>query len=318
MPGLDLIPSNIDLSGAEVQLVNEIAREQTLRRELEPVLDDYDIVLIDCQPSLGLLTVNALAAADGVMVPLECEYFALRGVAILLDIIRKVQDKINPQLEIEGILATMYDSRTLHAREVLARVVEVFGDQVFHTVIARTVRFPDTTVAGEPITSHATSSARRGRLPRAGPRARRPARPGCPMSRRVSLPGADELFRVTGREQEAAREAVAPDDAVAAPASRPAAAADLLRSTGRGAAGDLPRTDRGPEVDRRRIPTGARVVLVHPELAAERAPSRDDLVDRAAAGAQRGPSARARRRTVGPPAASGTTRRSPSTSRPRS
>ena len=158
VPGLDLIPSNIDLSGAEVRLVNEIAREHTLRRELEPLMDDYDVVLIDCQPSLGLLTVNALAAAHGVMVPLECEYFALRGVAILMDIIRKVQDKINPQLQIEGILATMYDSRTVHAREVLSRVVDVFGDQVFHTVISRTVRFPDSTVAGEPITNHATTS----------------------------------------------------------------------------------------------------------------------------------------------------------------
>jgi chromosome partitioning protein len=157
--GMDLLPSNIDLSAAEVQLVNEVAREQTLRRVLEPALEDYDVVLIDCQPSLGLLTVNALTAADGVIIPLECEYFALRGVALLLQTIEKIRERLNPQLEIEGLLATMYDARTLHGREVLARVVDAFGDRVFHTVINRTVRFPETTVAGEPITSYASSSA---------------------------------------------------------------------------------------------------------------------------------------------------------------
>lgn len=157
--GLDLLPGNIDLSAAEVQLVSEVAREQTLARVLAPVLGEYDIVLIDCQPSLGLLTVNALAAADGVIIPLECEFFALRGVALLMDTIHRVQERINPQLEVEGILATMYDGRTLHSREVLARVVEAFDDKVFRTVIARTVRFPETTVAGEPITTYASSSA---------------------------------------------------------------------------------------------------------------------------------------------------------------
>jgi chromosome partitioning protein len=159
IPGLDLLPGNIDLSAAEVQLVSEVAREQTLARVLAPVLADYDIVLIDCQPSLGLLAVNALAAADGVLVPLECEFFALRGVALLMDTIGRVQERINPRLEVEGILATMYDARTLHGREVLARVVEAFGDKVFHTVIARTIRFPETTVAGEPITTFAPNSA---------------------------------------------------------------------------------------------------------------------------------------------------------------
>ena len=157
--GMDLLPSNIDLSAAEVQLVNEVAREQTLLRVLGPVLDDYDIVLMDCQPSLGLLTVNALTAAHGVIIPLECEFFALRGVALLIQTIEKIQERLNPQLELEGILATMYDARTLHGREVLARVVEAFGDRVFHTVINRTVRFPETTVAGEPITSYAPNSA---------------------------------------------------------------------------------------------------------------------------------------------------------------
>lgn len=157
--GMDLLPSNIDLSAAEVQLVNEVAREQTLVRALAPVLDDYDIVLMDCQPSLGLLTVNALTAAHGVIIPLECEFFALRGVALLIQTIEKIQERLNPQLELEGILATMYDARTLHGREVLARVVEAFGDRVFHTVINRTVRFPETTVAGEPITTYASSSS---------------------------------------------------------------------------------------------------------------------------------------------------------------
>ena len=158
VPGLDLLPGNIDLSAAEVQLVSEVAREQTLARVLAPVLGEYVVVLIDCQPSLGLLTVNALAASDGVIIPLECEYFALRGVALLMDTIYRVQERINPRLEVEGILATMYDSRTLHGREVLARVVDAFGDKVFRTVIARTVRFPETTVAGEPITTYASSS----------------------------------------------------------------------------------------------------------------------------------------------------------------
>ena len=159
IPGLDLLPSNIDLSAAEVQLVNEVAREQTLARVLGPVLDDYDIVLVDCQPSLGLLTVNALTAAHSVIIPLECEFFALRGVALLIQTIEKIRERLNPHLELEGILATMYDSRTLHGREVLARVVEAFGDKVFHTVINRTIRFPETTVAGEPITTYAPTSS---------------------------------------------------------------------------------------------------------------------------------------------------------------
>jgi chromosome partitioning protein len=150
--GLDLLPSNIDLSGAEVQLVHEVGREFILGRALQPVIGDYDVILIDCQPSLGLLTVNALACADGVIVPLECEYFALRGVALLMETIDKVSSRLSPKLAIDGVLATMYDSRTLHTREVLAGVVEGFGDRVYHTVISRTVRFPDATVAGEPIT----------------------------------------------------------------------------------------------------------------------------------------------------------------------
>ncbi|MFB9303238.1 ParA family protein [Kibdelosporangium philippinense] len=156
---MDLLPSNIDLSAAEVQLVAEVGREHALLRTLRPVIDKYDYILVDCQPSLGLLTVNALAAADGVLIPLECEYFSMRGAALLMDTIQKVQERLNPRLEITGILATMFDPRTLHSREVMARVVERFGDIVFDTVINRTVRFPETTVAGEPITRWAPRSA---------------------------------------------------------------------------------------------------------------------------------------------------------------
>ena len=155
---MDLVPSNIDLSAAEIQLVNEVGREQTLGRALHPVLDRYDYVLIDCQPSLGLLTVNGLACSDGVVIPTECEYFSLRGLALLTDTVDKVRDRLNPKLEISGILLTRYDPRTVNSREVMARVVERFGDLVFDTVITRTVRFPETSVAGEPITTWAPQS----------------------------------------------------------------------------------------------------------------------------------------------------------------
>ena len=158
VPGMDLLPSNIDLSAAEVQLVTEVGREQALGRALKPVLDRYDVILIDCQPSLGLLTINALACADAILIPLACEFFSLRGVALLMDTIEKVQDRLNPDLKILGILATMFDPRTLHTREVRQRVIEAFGDLVFDAVINRTVRFPETTVAGEPITTWAPHS----------------------------------------------------------------------------------------------------------------------------------------------------------------
>jgi chromosome partitioning protein len=156
--GMDLLPSNIDLSGAEVQLVHEVGREYVLGGVLKPVVQDYDMILIDCQPSLGLLTINALACANSVLIPLECEYFAMRGVALLMETIDKVSQRLNPELTIDGLLGTMYDSRTLHTREVLASIVNGFGDKVFHTVINRTVRFPDATVAGEPITSFDSGS----------------------------------------------------------------------------------------------------------------------------------------------------------------
>jgi chromosome partitioning protein len=157
--GMDLIPSNIDFAGAEMQLISEVAREQVLARALEPFIQRYDVIIIDCQPSLGLLTVNALAAADGVIVPLECEYFALRGVALLKGTIEKVQERLNPKLQIVGLLGTMFDSRTLHSREVLQTLVDGWGDAVFHTVIRRTVKFSEATVAGEPMSAYASESA---------------------------------------------------------------------------------------------------------------------------------------------------------------
>ncbi|MCO1338026.1 chromosome partitioning protein [Kocuria polaris] len=157
VPGVDLLPANIDLSAAEVQLVNEVAREQVLAMSLRKVADDYDVILIDCQPSLGLLTVNALTAAHGVIIPLTAEFFALRAVALLVETIEKVQDRLNPNLSIDGVLATMYDARTLHGREVLGRLLEAFGDRVFETVIKRTIKFADANVAAEPITTYAAN-----------------------------------------------------------------------------------------------------------------------------------------------------------------
>ena len=155
---LDLVPANIDLSAAEIQLVNEVGREQALARALRPVMKDYDFIIIDCQPSLGLLTVNALSCADSVMIPVESEYFSLRGLALLMDTVEKVRDRLNFKLEVLGILVTMFDRRTLHAREVMERLVEALGDKVFDSVITRTVRFPETSVAGEPITTWAPKS----------------------------------------------------------------------------------------------------------------------------------------------------------------
>jgi len=157
--GIHVIPANIDLSAAEVHLVNEVAREHILANILKPVAAEYDVVFIDCQPSLGLLTVNALTASHGVLIPLEAEYFALRGVALLIDTIDKVRDRLNPSLQLDGIIATMYDARTLHAKEVLERVVDAFDDKVLDTVIGRTVKFPDASVAAMPITEFAPQHA---------------------------------------------------------------------------------------------------------------------------------------------------------------
>ncbi len=156
--GMDLLPANIDLAAAEVQLVSEVGREAALQRAIRPALRQYDIVLIDCQPSLGLLTLNSLCAADRILVPLECEFFALRGVALLMDTVEKVRKRLNPDLEMLGVLPTMYDKRTVHSREVLDRLRDAFGEHLFHTTIARTIKFPETTVAGLPILDYAPTS----------------------------------------------------------------------------------------------------------------------------------------------------------------
>jgi len=155
---LDVIPANIDLSAAEMNLVTEMGRERVLDGIMNKVKNDYDIIFIDCQPSLGLLTVNALTAAHGVLIPMATEFFALRGVALLVQTIDKVKARTNPSLELDGLIPTMHDSRTLHAREVLERLKEAFPTLVFDTAIARTVKFPDATVARKPITQFAPSS----------------------------------------------------------------------------------------------------------------------------------------------------------------
>ncbi len=158
VPGMDLLPANKELATAEVTLVNEMGRENFLKRTLASLKDYYDIILVDCQPTLGQLTLNALTAADGVIVPLQCEYFALHGFRQLQENLEKVRINLNPSLKLIGILATMYDKQTLHSRQVLERILEAFPESVFETVIAQTVRFPETTVAGEPITTYAKNS----------------------------------------------------------------------------------------------------------------------------------------------------------------
>ncbi|OZG67427.1 ParA family protein [Bifidobacterium eulemuris] len=148
---IDIIPANIDLSAAEVQLVTEVGREQVLAGVLRRLKPEYDVIIVDCQPSLGLLTVNALTAADGVIIPVAAEFFALRGVALLMQSIDKVRSRINPDLQVYGVLVTMF-TKTLHCEEVLQRIYEAFNDKVFHTVISRSIKLPDSTVAAAPIT----------------------------------------------------------------------------------------------------------------------------------------------------------------------
>jgi chromosome partitioning protein len=155
---LDILPAIIDLAAAELSLASEVAREQALARALAPAMGEYDVILIDCQPSLGLLTVNALTAAHGVIVPVEAEFFAMRGVALLMDIVSKVQERLNESLTIDGMLITRYYGGTIHAKQVMARMVEAFGDEVFHTVIPRTIRFPESETGGVPIIDYAPAS----------------------------------------------------------------------------------------------------------------------------------------------------------------
>ena len=159
VPGLDLIPANIQLSAAEIQLVAEPGREKILAGVLRPVLGDYDVIMIDCQPSLGLLTVNALTAAHGVMIPVACDYFALRGLELLIqNTVELVQERLNENLKIDGIRATMFDPRTLHSREMLNKLNEDYGDKVFRSVIKLTVKFKDSSAQGRPVTQYAPTS----------------------------------------------------------------------------------------------------------------------------------------------------------------
>jgi len=157
--GLDLIPANIQLSAAEIQLVAEPGREKILAGVIRPILGDYDVIMIDCQPSLGLLTVNALTAAHGVLIPVACDYFALKGLQLLINhTVELVRERLNEGLKIDGILATMYDPRTLHSRNMLNHLYDDYGDLVFRSVIKHTVKFKDSSEQGKPVTQFAATS----------------------------------------------------------------------------------------------------------------------------------------------------------------
>lgn len=149
--GYDLLPSNSDLTGAEVALIEELAREIRLRKALEPIRDDYHFVLIDCPPALSMLTVNALAAADAVIIPMQCEYFALEGLTALLQTIEKIRKFLNPHLKVEGLLRTMFDPRNNLANQVSAQLLKHFGDKVYRTIIPRNVRLAEAPSHGLPI-----------------------------------------------------------------------------------------------------------------------------------------------------------------------
>ena len=148
--GLDIIPSHIDLVGAEIEMLNMENREQILKQMLVPLKDRYDFILIDCSPSLGLITVNALTAADSVMIPVQCEYFALEGISKLLNTIKIIKSKLNPALEIEGFLLTMYDARLRLANQIYEELKGHFGDMVFNTVIPRNIRLSEAPSHGIP------------------------------------------------------------------------------------------------------------------------------------------------------------------------
>ena len=149
--GLDIIPSHIDLVGAEIEMLNLTDREKVLKRLLEPIRKEYDFILIDCSPSLGLITVNALTAANSVIIPVQCEYFALEGISKLLNTIKIIKNKLNPQLEIEGFLLTMYDSRLRLANQIYDEVTRHFQELVFKTVIQRNVKLSESPSHGLPV-----------------------------------------------------------------------------------------------------------------------------------------------------------------------
>lgn len=148
---LFLVPATIDLAGAEIELVSVFSREQRLRAALKPVLEDYEFIVVDCPPSLGLLTVNALAAADEVMIPIQCEYYALEGLSQLIRNIDLIKNSLNPSLEIGGAVLTMFDARTKLAKDVMEQVRRHFGDAAYRTVIPRSVRLSEAPSFGEPI-----------------------------------------------------------------------------------------------------------------------------------------------------------------------
>ena len=155
---LDVLPATPDLAGAEVELVDQDARELRMRNALDGVRDDYDFILIDCPPSLGLITINMLAAADALIIPLQCEYYALEGLSQLLNTVHRVQQGVNPDLGIDGVLLTMYDARLNLSRQVAAEAREYFGAQVFDTVIPRNVRLAEAPGFGKPIVLYDVAS----------------------------------------------------------------------------------------------------------------------------------------------------------------
>ncbi len=158
VPGLDFVRGHEDLAAAEAAFVTEIAKEHKLRKILAPILDQYDDILIDCSPSLGTLTINALTASDGVLIPMECEYFAVLGLSLVKKTIEKIRENTNPHLVIDGILATMFDRKTGHSHDVLELIDKEFPKELLDTIISRTVRFSESTVKGEPITTYASTS----------------------------------------------------------------------------------------------------------------------------------------------------------------
>src|SRR6187402_410745 len=154
IPNLDLIPSHVDLVGAEIEMINYPNRELVLKNILDPIKDDYDFIIIDCSPSLGLITVNALTGSDSVIIPVQCEYFALEGLGKLLNTIKIVQSRLNPQLEIEGILLTMYDVRLRLSNQVVEEVRTHFEDMVFDTIIQRNTRLSEAPSFGVSVIMH--------------------------------------------------------------------------------------------------------------------------------------------------------------------